>query len=110
MSGAGNEKTSLAGLASSENTLDADSEGIRALAQRMQLPEANTRRAAILEAFQRGERLTTADALRRGWGWRLAADVHALREYGWDIRSILLDQGEGSQPIARYSMNMVCDE
>lgn len=67
-----------------------------------QMPKPATRRAAVLEALRRGERLTTADALRRGWGWRLAADVFKLREFGWDVQSVLIDQGQGRNPIARY--------
>jgi hypothetical protein len=68
------------------------------------LPLPATRRAEILEALRRGERLTTADALRRGWGWRLAADIHRLRRYGWPVMSVLIGQGQGRNPIARYWM------
>lgn len=68
------------------------------------MPIPATRRAAILEAFRQGERLTHADALKRGWGWRLAADVFVLREYGWPIVSDLINQGQGRNPIARYWM------
>lgn len=66
------------------------------------MPKPSSRRAAILEAFRRGECLTHADALRRGWGWRLAADVHALKElHGWPILSEPIHQ-DGGNPIARY--------
>lgn len=68
------------------------------------MPMPATRRAAILEALRRGERLTHADALARGWGWRLAADVFKLREYGWPIHADMIDQGRGHNPIARYRM------
>jgi hypothetical protein len=67
------------------------------------LPDPTSRRAAILEALRRGDRLTHADALRRGWGWRLAADVFALKEeHGWPIQAAMIPQGDGSNPIARY--------
>ena len=69
----------------------------------LQMPEPDSRRAAILAALRRGETLTHADALARGWGWRLAADVFALKEYGWPIKSVLIHQGS-SNPIARYWM------
>lgn len=69
------------------------------------MPRPATRRAAVLEALRRGERLTQVDGLRRGWGWRLAADVEALRhEHGWPIVTDLIDQGEGRNPIARYRL------
>jgi hypothetical protein len=71
------------------------------------LPKPDTRRAAILEALRNGDRLTHADALNRRWGWRLAADVHVLRCYGWPIETTLIDQGEGRSPIARYSLPAV---
>jgi hypothetical protein len=67
------------------------------------MPRPATRRAAILAALRQGERLTQADGLRRGWGWRLAADIFSLREYGWPIVSDLVRQGHG-QPIARYHL------
>lgn len=66
-------------------------------------PDPASRRAAILEAFRRGESLTHADALARGWGWRLAADVFALKEeHGWPIQAAMIPQGEGRNPIAIY--------
>ncbi len=69
------------------------------------MPDPATRRAAVLEALRSGERLTHADALAKGWGWRLAADVFALRtRYGWPIHADLIDQGKGRNPIARYSL------
>ncbi len=69
------------------------------------IPKPETRRAAVLEALKRGDRLTHADALRRGWGWRLAADIFALKDvHGWDIRADLIDQGKGCSPIARYHL------
>lgn len=69
------------------------------------MPRPETRRASILEALRRGERLTHADALRRGWGWRLAADIEALRhDHGWNIHTDMIDQGEGRSQIARYSL------
>ncbi len=69
------------------------------------MPKPATRRAAILEALRRGERLTHADALARGWGWRLAADVFALKEeHGWPIQATMIQQGEGHKPIARYHL------
>lgn len=67
------------------------------------LPDPTSRRAAILEALRRGDRLTHADALARGWGWRLAADVFALsHDHGWPIQAAMIQQGEGRNPIARY--------
>lgn len=67
------------------------------------MPEPNSRRAAILEALRRGEKLTHADALARAWGWRLAADVFALsHDHGWPIQADMIPQGEGRNPIAIY--------
>lgn len=68
------------------------------------LPEPNTRRAHILEALQRGDTLTHVDGLNRGWGWRLAADIHALREMGWPIETLEVHQAAGGNPIARYRL------
>lgn len=69
------------------------------------LPDPSSRRAAILEALRRGDHLTHADALTRGWGWRLAADVFALKEeHGWWIVAVMIEQGEGRKPIARYHL------
>ncbi|MDP2828734.1 MAG: hypothetical protein Q8O37_09015 [Sulfuricellaceae bacterium] len=69
------------------------------------LPRPATRRAEILEALRGGAHLTHGDALRRGWGWRLAADVFALKEeHGWPIVTTMIDQGEGRNPIARYHL------
>lgn len=66
------------------------------------LPDPTSRRAAILEALRRGDRLTHADALARGWGWRLAADVFALsHEHGWPIAAHLI-ANPGGNPIAEY--------
>ena len=65
------------------------------------MPKPETRRAAILEALRRGERLTQIDTLRRGMGWRLAADIFALRVKGWPILTDHLMQRKG-HPIARY--------
>jgi hypothetical protein len=67
------------------------------------MPRPETRRAAVLEALRRGERLTHIDALNRRWGWRLAADVHALRVKGWPIVTDQLMQAKGN-PIARYRL------
>lgn len=67
------------------------------------LPHHATRRAAILEALRRGERLTQGDTLQRGQGWRLAADIFALKHnHGWPIESLMIGQGEGRNPIALY--------
>lgn len=68
------------------------------------LPEPASRRAAILEALRRGERLTHADALARGWGWRLAADVFALAHvHGWPIVAVMIPN-PGGNPIAEYHL------
>lgn len=69
------------------------------------MPKPGTRRADVLEALRRGERLTQSDALVRGMGWRLAADVFVLRERGWPIESVMIDQGKGRNAIARYSLS-----
>ena len=66
------------------------------------LPDPASRRAAILAALRHGDRLTHVDALARGWGWRLAADVFALaNEHGWPIASRLIANPDGN-PIAEY--------
>lgn len=66
------------------------------------LPDPTSRRAAILEALRCGERLTHRDALARGWGWRLAADVFALaHDHGWPIAAHLIPNPGGNQ-IAEY--------
>jgi len=68
------------------------------------LPKPESRRAAVLEALRRGERLTHIDALRRGWGWRLAADVFALsHDHGWPIKAAMVSQSGGNE-IALYWM------
>lgn len=65
------------------------------------MPRPNTRRAAVLSALMEGRTLTQAQTLGMGWGWRLAADVFALREKGWQIVSEEIQQAQGN-PIARY--------
>lgn len=77
-------------------------------------PDPTTRRSAVLAALQRGARLTHADALRLGWGWRLAADIHALRERGWAIQTTLEQKTQGRRPVARYWLDLhnatICGE
>lgn len=65
------------------------------------MPRPNTRRAAVLSALMQGQTLTQAQTLGMGWGWRLAADVFALREMGWKIVSEEIQQAQGN-PVARY--------
>lgn len=65
------------------------------------MPRPGTRRAAVLGELLAGQTLTQAQTLRRGWGWRLAADIFALREKGWQIVSEEIRQTAGN-PIARY--------
>jgi len=66
------------------------------------MPKPESRRADILEALRKGDRLTHIDALRRGWGWRLAADIHALaHDHGWPIVSVMIPQSGGNE-IALY--------
>ena len=68
------------------------------------LPDPTSRRAAILGALRRGDRLTHADALARGWGWRLAADVFALaHDHGWPIAATMIPNS-GGNPIAEYHL------
>ena len=68
------------------------------------MPKPESRRAAVLEALRRGERLTHIDALQRGWGWRLAADVFALsHDHGWPIKAAMVSQSGGNE-IALYWM------
>jgi hypothetical protein len=67
-------------------------------------PKPGTRMAGILEALKRGEKLTQIDALNRGYGWRLAAHIFALKEYhGWSIEKTDIYRQKGN-PIAQYSM------
>ena len=69
------------------------------------MPRPETRRAAILELLRSGERLTQMETLRRGLGWRLAADIEALKhDYGWNIHTDMIDQGKGRKQIARYRL------
>jgi hypothetical protein len=69
------------------------------------MPKPETRRAAVLEALRRGDHLTHIDGLARGWGWRLAADVFALKElHGWNIQSAMIPQS-GANDIAVYWMD-----
>jgi hypothetical protein len=65
------------------------------------MPRPRTRQAQVLAALLRGERPTHAIAVHRGWGWRLAADVFALRKKGWQIVTEEIQQAKGN-PIARY--------
>ena len=85
--------------------LDADGSlfpEIEPLAPAPTLPDPTSRRAAILVALRRGDRLTHADALARGWGWRLAADVFALKEdHGWPIKAVMIPN-PGGNSIAEY--------
>ena len=68
------------------------------------MPYPVSRRAAVLEALRRGDRLTHADALARGWGWRLAADVFALSHaHGWPIVAVLIPN-PGGNDIAQYHL------
>ena len=67
------------------------------------MPRPHTRRAAVGAALQEGQKLTQADALRKGWGWRLAADICDLRHrHGWPIVTEEIQQENGGHPIARY--------
>lgn len=66
------------------------------------LPDPESRRAEVLESLRRGDHLTQADALARGWGWRLAADVFALKDiHGWAIAATMIPN-PGGNDIAEY--------
>lgn len=67
-------------------------------------PRAGTHRADILAALRRGEKMTQIDAINRGYGWRLAAHIHALKEdHGQSIEKTNIYRQKGN-PIAQYWM------
>lgn len=56
----------------------------------------------ILQALQRGDRLTPMDALDRFGCFRLAARIDDLKKQNHDIRSELVRRGDAT--VAEYSM------
>lgn len=62
-----------------------------------------SQRKAILNALRAGRKLTQLDALRDFKCFRLGARIHELKEAGHDIRSRLIEVGEGKR-VAQYSM------
>lgn len=54
----------------------------------------------VLSALERGQKLTQLEALNRGMGLRLSAQIHALRKAGHDIRSELVQKGDAR--VAKY--------
>jgi hypothetical protein len=56
----------------------------------------------ILQALQRGDRLTPMDALDRFGCFRLAARIDDLKKHNHDIRAELVKRGDAV--VAEYSM------
>lgn len=70
-------------------------------------PRNGTARAAILEALQRGESLTSLEAWQRFGASRLAADMFELRSMGWPIHAenIAVPARSGRMAhVARYRL------
>jgi hypothetical protein len=66
-------------------------------------PNPNSPEAAALLALLEGE-LTQVDWLKRGKGWRLAAQIKELDYLGWEPESILLKREGWPRPIAVYQL------
>jgi hypothetical protein len=67
----------------------------------VKVPDAGTQCGVLLRAFQRGERLTVAEALSRYGCFALSQRCGDLRRNGWPIKSEMVEIRPGTR-IARY--------
>lgn len=65
------------------------------------VPEPGTQCGALLRAFQRGERLTVAEALTRYGVYALSQRCGELRRSGWPIRDEWHESAGGAR-VKRY--------
>ena len=69
----------------------------------IRVPEAGTQCGDLLRAFQRGERLTVAEALTRYQVYALSQRVGELRRQGWPVESEWYATAGGAK-VKRYFM------
>lgn len=67
----------------------------------IRVPEAGTQCGDLLRAFQRGERLTVAEALTRYQVYALSQRVGELRRQGWPVESEWYATAGGAK-VKRY--------
>lgn len=72
--------------------------------QKTTVPPADTQCGQLLRAFQRGEKLTVAEALSRYGVYALSQRVGELKKSGWPIRSEPFTTPGGAR-VARYWMD-----
>ena len=65
-----------------------------------------TQAQMVLEALQRGDKITAINALSRFGVFRLAARIHELKKLGHDIQSATMDRKDGK----RYSVYWLEDD
>lgn len=70
----------------------------------VQVPSASTQCGVLLRAFQRGERLTVAEALSRYGVYALSQRVGELKRAGWPIKSEPFKTPNGAT-VSRYFMD-----
>lgn len=67
------------------------------------IPPADTQCGVLLRAFQRGERLTVAEALSQYGVYALSQRVGELKRAGWPIKAERY-KTPGGAVVCRYSM------
>ena len=67
------------------------------------MPAANTQNRSLLEAMQRGERLTVVEALTRYGVYALSQRVGELKRAGWPVQSRMIETTTGKH-VAEYRM------
>lgn len=65
-----------------------------------------TQAQMVLEALQRGDKITAINALSRFGVFRLAARIHELKKLGHDIQSATMKRSSGK----RYSVYWLEDD
>jgi len=71
----------------------------------MRLPRTNTQKAKVLQFLQAGNRITPLHALHHFGVFRLAAIICNLRREGYDIDTIMVENGNGAK-YASYKLNL----
>ena len=69
----------------------------------VRVPAPDTQCGALLRAFQRGEKLTVAEALSRYGVYALSQRCGELKRAGWPVRSRMVEVASGAR-VAEYWM------
>lgn len=68
-------------------------------------PNPGTKAHFLLTYLLTGASLTQIEWLAMGFGWRLAAEVQALKDLGWCVESVMVRRVTCENKIAQYWLN-----